>query len=378
MDRNVVIVGAVVAAAVGLFGLNLVSDRALPEDDATASVVGRSSDGRYPSGSSSETGAARGPGSGEHRGAVGHTGRLAGARADADGGHGGSSNDTSGRISRGHGGDRSDAKAAGQGAVAGGSVGVSASSRRGAGATGSSADIASGAQFRSGAGRSVLPHDRSDLVEKLAALPADKSAELPYPAPAEGGEDVVFSLDHVAQAEQSSVTAEGVDAPRDGVGITFADDAQLVFPDAGNAKGDAGSIAFEVEPDWEGGSRENHALVAIHNLDQWANRVEVVKNERYLRYIFTDNTGQERDISLAIDQWQPGERHSVTATWGDSSTMLYVDGRLVGRNTYPGSLELRPGTPLYLGSQAGNFSGAGAKIENFKIYGRALDQSEIQ
>jgi hypothetical protein len=186
-------------------------------------------------------------------------------------------------------------------------------------------------------------------------------------------------LDTSVEAEDSTQpqAAQSVDVSDEGVGIEFGEDAVLAFPDAGNVRGDAGSISFEIEPKWAGGDETNNALVRIQNNNQFENRMELVKNGRYLRFIFTDNTGREADISVPIDVWTPGERHTITATWGEALTSLYIDGKLAGQNTYQGELLIPPSTPMYIGSAGGNYRGASAVLQNFKVYGRPLGSDEV-
>lgn len=374
MDRSVIVVGVVVAAAVGLFAVNLVRERS-SSDDELPGFASRRPANAGTVGSDAVAHESRDPATGRPSGGP-RSGRSA-RTADEPGAAGESAAAARGTAALSEG-RRAAVK----------SLGTSSAGSRGAGGgPGTSVGLASapGASGGSGgSGRGPLGRDRSEFLEKIAALPTPARAAPPVePVEGEPG-DVVLAVEHAAQAEQSSSAADGVEAAKDGVGIDFNDNAVLAFPDAGNAKGDAGSITFDINPSWEGGSRENHALVGIdsrtedNKLNDWANRIELVKNERYLRYLVIDSTGVERDISIAIDGWQPGERHSVTATWGNSTTSLYVDGHLVGQRQYPGALEFPPGAQLYLGSKAGVYQGAGGTIQNFKVYGRALDQADLR
>jgi hypothetical protein len=112
----------------------------------------------------------------------------------------------------------------------------------------------------------------------------------------------------------------------------------------------------------------------------WENRISLVKNLDTLRFILIDNTGVERNVGLQIGDWAPGEAHRVTATWGDALMSLYVDGRLVGQNTFEGNLQVSPGGPIYLGynKPGGAYVGPGGALSDFKIYSRTLDQSEVR
>ena len=134
---------------------------------------------------------------------------------------------------------------------------------------------------------------------------------------------------------------------------------------------------MEFTNNWGGADESNNTLAQIRVENEWSNRLELVKNGKYLRFILTDSTGAERDISYMIDSWTSGERHQVTPTWGDGAMELYVDGHLVGRNTYSGDLQIRPGTPMHLGSAFANYKGIDGVIHKTVVYGRARTADEI-
>jgi hypothetical protein len=60
-------------------------------------------------------------------------------------------------------------------------------------------------------------------------------------------------------------------------------------------------------------------------------------------------------------------------TWGNGSSNLYVDGRLIGSSTYPGALRLTPGTPILTGGD----DPVSGLIERVTIYGRPIAPDEI-
>ena len=110
----------------------------------------------------------------------------------------------------------------------------------------------------------------------------------------------------------------------------------------------------------------------------FANRLQITKNGRYLRLLMADNTGNESGSSMLISDWQAGQSHLVTATWGQALNSLYVDGQLVSSQTYQGDLEIPPGTPMYIGSDyAGGIPGARGSLSNFEVYNRPLTQDEV-
>jgi hypothetical protein len=188
-----------------------------------------------------------------------------------------------------------------------------------------------------------------------------------------GSPDIALEVRNTADSEQAARREEIADADDGLDGIKFGNDSQLTFAEAGGASGEAGTISFDVEPDWSGGDATDNSLVQIRAENEWANRLQLVKNGRFLRFILADNTGREADISVPIDSWQPGDPHNVTASWGDGRTSLYIDGRLAGSNTYEGAFDIPPNTPLHLGSDfpSSDYGGANATIRGFTLFKRA-------
>jgi hypothetical protein len=228
---------------------------------------------------------------------------------------------------------------------------------------------------------------RSSLVDFLAEQPAGSNSlvEDSPDDPDEENTDVVLSapLDRdsgtVADDGTSPLVEQDLEFGEDGVGVKFDAGSVLAFPDAGNVRGDAGSLTLEFQPEWSGAEKGDYSLVNVRTPNDPNNSLRLFKNGRYLRFLFADNTGQERNIGYDMINWEPGEAHTVTATWEQGVTSLYIDNRLVGTNYYDGQLEIRPGTPLYLGSDVPEapLSGAGATISNFRVYGRALSNDEV-
>jgi hypothetical protein len=234
---------------------------------------------------------------------------------------------------------------------------------------------------------SSTPERRSGLVDVLAEQPpgAKPLEGDPSDDPDEENTDVVFS----APLDQSSGTVANDDTPplvehelefgEDGVGVKFDAGSVLAFPDAGNVRGDAGTMTLEFQPEWSGAEKGDYSLVNVRTPNDPNNSLRIFKNGRYLRFLFSDNTGRERNIGYDMIDWEPGVQHTVAATWEQGVTSLYIDNQLVGTNYYEGQLEIRPGTPLYLGSDVPEapLSGANATISNFRVYGRALGGDEV-
>ena len=94
-----------------------------------------------------------------------------------------------------------------------------------------------------------------------------------------------------------------------------------------------------------------------------------MKNGECLRFIITDDTGREADISARITNWQGLEEHDVVATWGDGKTTLYIDGQVVGQNKYSGNIKFPEGTPMFVGAdwRGSNYNGAKATFNGFTL-----------
>ncbi len=367
MDRGQIVVGAIVAAAIALFGLKIWSDRTSSEDVLLSG--GRNPQLASRDGSGSEAGDSAFGTSGTEPGS--RTGARYRHFAGPEGGRPGSA----GSGTRGRAGERAAEALRGAARRGGGFVG-SSGSRAGSHLAGGSSASGAGDPASNHLGPHPKQHD--ELVDFLGSQPPTRNQVLGGDTSANPGEDVVLEVNSV-QDSQQAIDAQNVNEAQDGVGLDLSSDSVLAFPNAGNANGDAGSISFDIDPQWTGSDQTDNSLVQVRTPNGWDNRMQLVKNGRYLRFILTDNTGRESDISVPIDQWAPGQPHTVTSTWGEGKTTLYIDGQQVGQNTYKGSFLIPPNTPMYVGSDlpGGSYAGADATIQNFKVYGRALAPGEV-
>jgi hypothetical protein len=185
---------------------------------------------------------------------------------------------------------------------------------------------------------------------------------------------------HPAPGTAQPIQNQRIELTPDGMALTFADGQRYAFSETAYDKGDAGTVTFEIEPEWIDDEDTVRFLVRIQCPDQWRSRVLVFKDHRYLRCILTDDGGTEHDVGLPINHWTAGARHAVTVTWHDKVVALYVDGQRVGESAYQGRLQITPRTLLYLGADnpADPSHAAKATIQNLKIYGRALEPAEIR
>ena len=371
MERIKLLVIATVIGALGLFGLRLWSgssstDDSSDFDDAGGARVARRTD----DGTTGSNGAM--PRLGRNRGG----GAAASADLDAPGGSraGSGEHRLDSRLRRGKAemitGDR-------RGGTAGGAVGIGAGTRGGPGAGGSGS--VSMHLNGSGTGREGRDSSRSELLDAIASQPKSKSTgEFGGPMGAQTNEPDVLLAVNKPEDTENAVESKNVKPAEDGEGISFKDGSDVAYP-ADLVNTEAGSISFKLTPEtWKGSDATDNSFVQIRDPNQWDNRLQIFRNGIYLRFIFTGSSGFESGISYKIDSWQPGDTHPITATWGDGTISLYVDGQPVGTNKYPDSISFGSGTNMHIGGDvAGGFSSAGGTMGDITVLGRALSPDEI-
>ena len=354
MERTQVLVIAVVVAALALFGLRLFSGSS--EDIELASLGGSQrlgADGAPRDGSSGRPGDPGRSRLGSFGASGTDRGRMGGGGSSDRSGGGDSGRTASGLAI---GGTRSGA----------GSIGTSGSARDG-GVVGGAGVVGAAGSGRSG----PKAERRGDLVESLGSRPPTKS-DLAAPPKPDNGDDVALKLEKPEDIAEQDGHEQDVEKPKDGdEGIKITEQGRIEFPNGGNASGDGGSISFKIKPDWAGSDQTDNALVQVRQEHEWNNRLEIVKNGEFLRFILTDDIGKEADISARITNWQADEEHNIVASWDgeEKRTKLYIDDQLVGENQYTGNLLIKEHTPLYVGSdwRGSNYSGANATLYGFTV-----------
>jgi hypothetical protein len=356
MERGNFIVIAIVVAAIALFAMRFLSES--PEEAQLAALSASDRAGRPGAGSGDgDYGDSGGSAGGSRLGGSGSGLGTGGGRAGSQGG-------SHGEIGGGSTGRAGSASAFGGGSRAGGSVGSgSAAGSRAGGGGATVADIASGARIAPKAER------QANLVESLGSRPPTKS-DLERPLPSDNGDDVALKVNKTQDISDQDGQAVGEvkDADNGDEGIKVEDNTRVEFPNAGNASKE-GSISFTIKPDWAGADATDNALVQIRQEHEWNNRLEIVKNGEFLRFILTDNTGKEADISARITDWQPGEEKAIEFSWGNGRTEATVDNQVVGRNEYPGELQFQSNTPMFFGADhpGSTYGSARATIGNFTV-----------
>jgi hypothetical protein len=219
-----------------------------------------------------------------------------------------------------------------------------------------------------------------DTVQEVTDKPADGSK----PAPDDGGPVLSLPFDKTTEPDRGdpAVVEHGVTFDS-GEGAIFSTDSQFVVPNGGNLKGDGGSISMWVQPGWAGGDDSNASLAGLRNLNQWEDRLQIFKNGVYMRFLMADSAGQESNIGQNISDWQPGDWHQIVAPWGQNETgqlvqSFYIDGKMIGQVPVQGQFNVRPGTPLYVGSDLPQgVPGTNGAISQFQAYNRALAPDEV-
>jgi len=205
---------------------------------------------------------------------------------------------------------------------------------------------------------------KQNLVDFLGSRPA---TETDLAAPHPEGDDVALKVEKTDDISKQGGHDQDVTQADNGDGIKISDTGKIQFPNYANSE--AGTISFSIKPEWNGSDQTDNALVEIRGQNEWSNRMELVKNGDFLRFIVTDNTGKEADISVRITDWQAGNSYDVKANWGQGQTQLFVDNRLASSNQYTGQIEFPQGTPMYIGGDhpGSNYAGANATLGNFTL-----------
>jgi len=182
-----------------------------------------------------------------------------------------------------------------------------------------------------------------------------------------GPDGTLFAPFDVVDRGERPIEATNVDF-QPGAGVVLEDDSSLIFPAEGNVDGSAGTINFVIEPEWEGGDDSKRTLVRIDRPGDYKSRIQVIKSGEFLRFMFVDADGADRNLTFSIAEWHRSERHQVTATWGDGDLVLYVDGAEAAKLDFSGAIDVGPGSELALGSATiDGLAGAAARITDFTV-----------
>ena len=166
-----------------------------------------------------------------------------------------------------------------------------------------------------------------------------------------------------------------------GQGALFEKASSLAYREAGNINKAEGSIEFWMKPKWRGDDNTWRAFFLEDGpYEEGANTIRFWKpGDMGLRF---DPCCTEQ-IWLRAPTWQPDEWHHLLATWNHRREMtLYVDGRLKAK--LPFAWPIRDHKVMYVGCanpqhrDEWNVIAAEAVIDEFRIYGRALNEEEVK
>lgn len=207
-----------------------------------------------------------------------------------------------------------------------------------------------------------------------------------FEAPTDPNQPVLsLPLDKSLETEDGKqpVAAQNVNFDDSGHAI-FDVDSHLAVPEAGHVNGKEGSLAFWVKPQWAGSDDMDAYMVDLGTPNNWPNRMHIVKNGRYLRFMFFDNLGVESGVSYRIDSWQPGDSHHIAASWGEAADdgqhrlAFYVDGKEIGSQIYDGEFEVPTDRSLFVGNSYSNDQGTLGSITSFRVYSNPADPERVQ
>lgn len=115
-----------------------------------------------------------------------------------------------------------------------------------------------------------------------------------------------------------ALVAGGAEAPR------------VRYPAAGNWLPEQGTLALWVCPqDWHYGDGKHHVFVALESTPA-ALLYSYIALPTFFLQLTPDNSNPRVGTDL---QWKEGEWHHLTVTWQEGEYCLYVDGKLVSRDT---------------------------------------------
>ncbi len=140
--------------------------------------------------------------------------------------------------------------------------------------------------------------------------------------------------------------------------VEVGEDGQLTFPNGGDPQ--RGSVDIDVTPIIDGNDPADATILGIGGSGDGGAAVQLMKNGHFLRFIVRDDNGAETEIEYDIRDWSAGASRRITATWEDGVTNLYIDGRRVGTNTYPGRVNVG-GEPIRVGG-GGGYTGFDGRI----------------
>ena len=209
------------------------------------------------------------------------------------------------------------------------------------------------------------PHGRPDLPERRLE-PALKDEDLPLDE-APDGDAVAEAVDDEAE-EITEIAYEG------GADRVFDTSAQVEVTEIGPIDGQAGAVAFWIEPGWQRNDGSDASFIQLGD-----GGLEILKDDNVLRVQYTDGTGKVYGGSADITRWAAGDSRHVAATWNGGAMSLYIDGAQIFLNGGPAPPNVHGDPALYVGSALpGGAPAAPGSLSSLTVMNRELTPAEIR
>lgn len=228
----------------------------------------------------------------------------------------------------------------------------------GTGAAGAGADLGAGSRRAAG----IVRDDRNfrAAAENLpdADARSERSDDHADDAVAEPADDLTHEPPETPVVDDAMSYNSGA--------LRFSIDSPFSIPNTS----DTGTVSMWMQPEWDAESTGDAAVMELGD-----GLFRVYRNVNVLRFeVMSDNP--EFSTSLSTGEWQPGDWHSITATWDKQQVTFYVDGAPVG-NPIQGSFAVEGSTPVTIGSMAPPEQISPATLSDISLRGRALSAGEI-
>jgi hypothetical protein len=182
-----------------------------------------------------------------------------------------------------------------------------------------------------------------------------------------GTQTVEGAMEDAAAEEISDVVYDG------GADTVFDTASQVQIDDAGAVSGEAGTIAFWIEPQWQRDGPSEATFVQLGD-----NGLQIFKQGDTLRFQYVANNGEVYGGGGSIANWQAGDWRHVAGTWMGNTLALYVDGTQLFLNGAPAPPDLQSDATLYVGSALpGGAPAAPGKVSYLTVLNRPASGDEI-
>jgi hypothetical protein len=191
---------------------------------------------------------------------------------------------------------------------------------------------------------------------------------------------VSFDGSALTANQTAPIVAQGLEFDPQLSAARFPTGAALAYPDSGGINLEEGTITFWVRTEWD--PRDPSVAIDGKTLAElatgtWENRLGIHMGPRFVSFLITTSDGVEHGTGSPI-AWAQGEWHNITTTWGQALMSLYIDADLKNQNTYDGTLQIPPETPLYVASTKTPRTDQGTVwMRNWQVFQRALAADEI-